>query len=161
VPALLGLWLYRARLRSSPEAWVVAVFACVYTLLLWRVAAKAGYISDRHGIILVLFGSVCAAHALLAIAAVVVRLLPRGAVMGPALTLALLAALPVTGLVRTLKPLHDERTGFKEVGLWLGTRRRPTSSSILLVGQLLLRAGVHGPVDPSDPEPGPAVVHRA
>ncbi len=125
VPALLGLWLYRARLRSSPEAWVVAVFACVYTLLLWCVAVKAGYISDRHGLILVLFGSVCAAHGLLAVSAAVVRLLPRGAAIGKPLALAVLIAIPVAGLVRTLKPLHEERTGFKEVGLWLAENTTP------------------------------------
>lgn len=123
VPALLGLWLYRSRLRASPAAWVVAVFAGVYALLLWRVAAKAGYISDRHGLVLVLFGSVCAAHGLLNFAAAAAPFVPRAAVSG--LTLALLAALPAAGLVRTLKPLHDERAGFKEVGLWLADHTAP------------------------------------
>jgi hypothetical protein len=118
LPALLGLWLYRARLRASPDAWVVAIFCGAFTLVLVRHTAMAGYLSDRHCIALILFGCYLAAYAGLAIAAAVTRL-PALARVGPALPLAILAVLPVVGLVRTLTPLHDERTGFKEVGLWL------------------------------------------
>lgn len=126
IPALAGLWLHRGRMRSSPAGWVVGVFCGVFLLLLWRVAAKAGYLSDRHCLILVQFGCLWAAYAGQAFLAALPRVLPASLAASPVLALTLLLALPLAGLTRTLAPLHDERSGFKQVGFWLAENTGPS-----------------------------------
>src|SRR5262249_39411527 len=56
IPVVLGLWWFRDRLRLMPGAWVLVTLCALHVLVLWRLAVVAGYVSDRHVLILVLSG---------------------------------------------------------------------------------------------------------
>jgi hypothetical protein len=133
LPALLGLWCYRHRLRRDPGLWAVLLVCLVLGLVLWRVAVKVGYLSDRHGLLLVLcstFWAVAGLRALpLWLQAVAGRWFepvtanPRFVRWVPGL---LLLALAATGLPKTLQPLHANRAGFRAAGLWLAANTAPS-----------------------------------
>lgn len=126
LPALLGLWWFRARFRSS-AAWVPLGVCLVLMGLLFHVAEKMGYLSDRHLLLVVLFGCYWAVAAVGVLGEKMAVAVGR---MRPALvgsrwtsarfwTLCLLLILTMGPLVRTLDRLHAERTGFRTVGQWL------------------------------------------
>jgi hypothetical protein len=156
-PALLGLWWFRGRFRSHPGTWVLLVLCLAMGLLLWRLAARAGYISDRHTLLLLLCGCFWAVAALEVIASWLARLLRRRAALpvfagpgprwcAPLLLLVLVAAM----LPKTLEPLHYNRVGFRAVGCWLADHTRPTdyildpySWSDYYAGRVLLTGNVH------------------
>jgi hypothetical protein len=135
VSALLGLWWFRGRLRLVPGAWVLLLLCGVIAVLLWRVAALFGYLSDRHTLLLLLCGSYWAAAAVAALAAQVPALL-RACVpallerVGPAalgrfVLVVLLAALVGSALPKSLEPPHLARGGFRDAGLWLAEHAQP------------------------------------
>jgi hypothetical protein len=128
VPALLGLWWFRDRLRTTPGSWVVLLLCLSIALLLLSVAILLGYVSDRHTLLLILCGSYWA------VAAVVLLSHWCSAVVLPRLSLrvgaGLCTALVVLGLAgsalpKTLEPLHANRSGFRAAGIWLGEQLRP------------------------------------
>ncbi len=136
VPVLLGMWWFRDRLRVMPGAWVVLLLCLLHMLVLWRLAAVVGYVSDRHVLILVLCGIFTGAAALLAIGHTVGALLGRlryqqnGAASKPTIagqrfTLVLLVVLALSVLPEGLKPLHANRIGHREAGLWLAEHSHP------------------------------------
>src|SRR5262249_52557136 len=61
---LLGLWWYRGLLRQRVGPWILIVMGGLYVLVLIRLGMSAGYISDRHVMVLVLCGCYPAAAAL-------------------------------------------------------------------------------------------------
>ncbi|HEY7423909.1 MAG TPA: glycosyltransferase family 39 protein [Gemmataceae bacterium] len=127
LPALLGLWWFRGRYRQAPGAWVLALVCLLFCALLYRMAEKMGYLSDRHLLLVVLCG------VYLAVAGVIVlgeKLALGAARLRPALAdsrwtdgrtwaLALLLLLVLPPLPRTLERLHGERVGFRSVGRWM------------------------------------------
>jgi hypothetical protein len=128
VPALLGLWWFRDRLRTTPGSWVLLLLCLGIALLLLSVAIFLGYVSDRHTILLLLCGSYWA------VAAVVLVSHWCSAVVLPRLSLHVGAgfctALVVLGLAgsalpKTLEPLHANRSGFRPAGFWLGEHLQP------------------------------------
>jgi len=141
--ALLGLWWFRERLQVEPGAWVLLVLCAVLGLVLWRVAAVVGYVSDRHSLLLI----VCSLY--WAVAGV--RELPRRfAVLAgwlaararfcrfllPATNPTLVRGMPVilllvltgSALPKTLQPLHSNRAGFRDAGLWLAENIHPVDT---------------------------------
>lgn len=135
LPALLGLWWYRGRFRSSPGAWVMAVVCVVLMAVLWRVAAVFGYVSDRHLLLVILCGSFPAAAALRELPrrlAVLASSLP-GLVRRPVLLLVenrfalVLPTLLIIGvaLPKSLPALNADRAGFRAAGLWLAEHAAP------------------------------------
>lgn len=130
LPALLGLWWFRSRLRLVPGAWVLLVMCSVLALLLWRVAAVMGYVSERHTLLILLSGSYWAVAAVVALGRRLVAIgqmhLPRRGLLlstklaGRVAMVALLLALVGPALPKSLEPLHFDRQGFRQVGLWLG-----------------------------------------
>jgi hypothetical protein len=129
VSALLGLWWFRDRLRQVPGAWVLLLLSLAVVLLLWRVAAGMGYVSDRHTLLILLAGTYWAAAALVAVGewlavllyartpAVALGFGPRA--LSQVALLALLAGLVGSALPKSLEPLHTSRGGFRAAGLWL------------------------------------------
>ena len=127
LPALLGLVWFRDRFRFVPGMWVVLLVCLALTGLLFRVAEKMGYLSDRHFLLVILCGSYFAVATLLVLgeklALGAIRLRPALAgrpwmntrVWGAALPLLLI----LTPLPRTLQKLHGDRAGFRSVGEWL------------------------------------------
>ena len=138
LPALAGLWWYRGRLRHDPGPWAVLLLCLVLGLVLWRVAVKVGYLSDRHALLLVLCSTFWAAAGMRALPYWLVaaaRRRPGWVRLSQAVESArfrrwapglLLLALAAAGLPKTLQPLHTNRSGFRDAGLWLAEHTHPT-----------------------------------
>jgi 4-amino-4-deoxy-L-arabinose transferase-like glycosyltransferase len=136
LPMLLGVCWFRDRLRLFPGAWVALLLSLAIVVLMWRVASLLGYVSDRHLLLPLLCGT-CWAVAfvpkLVTVCAAVGRMLPGLGQMGDRLPAAadpvwatlLLAGFAVSALPKTLEPLHANRKGFREAGLWIAERCRP------------------------------------
>jgi hypothetical protein len=128
LPALLGLWWFRDRFRVHPGAPVLLVLWLVLLGLLYRVAQAIGYIGERHMVLAIstlLYWAVAALGVLaprLAAAWGGLRFLRQAA---QPVTLALLAALAVAPLGRTLATLHADRAAFRRAGDWLARHARP------------------------------------
>jgi hypothetical protein len=133
LPALLGLWWRRDRFRTMPGVWV-SLFVCLSLAgLLYRMAEKMGYLSDRHLLFIILCGTYWAVAGVfflgdkLALGAV--RLWPalagRRWTDGRVWSLGLLLLLAVAPLPRTLSRLHAERAGFRPLGHWLAQNTLP------------------------------------
>ncbi|MHB1422550.1 MAG: ArnT family glycosyltransferase [Gemmataceae bacterium] len=133
LPALLGLWWYRQRLPIDPGVWVGLLVCLMLSVLLFRMAEKMGYLSDRHLLLLILCGSYWAAAGALVLGAKLAlgaaRLWPslaaRGWTNGRAWSLGLLLLLTAAPLPRTLARLHAERAGFRTLGQWLADNTLP------------------------------------
>jgi hypothetical protein len=127
LPALLGMWWFRGRFPLVPGAWVMALVCLLFCALLYRMAEKIGYLSDRHLLLVVLCGIYAAAAGAIVLgeklALGAARLWPRLAgrrwMDGRVWALGLLLLLALCPLPRTLERLHGERTGFRSVGQWM------------------------------------------
>jgi hypothetical protein len=132
LPVLLGLWWCRSRFRQ-PDAWLLVLLFALDALVLWLLAVRAGYLSARHVLVLVL----CTVFQ----AAAVLRDVPlwlgetlarhshgrRPAWLNPAAwSLTLLLLLTGTGLSRTLHALHGNRAGHRAAGRWLASHTQPS-----------------------------------
>ncbi len=122
--ALFGLWWHRRRAAGEPGAWVMLLVCLGVAFALWRIFVVVGYLSDRHTLLILLCGCYWAAAGLLALGEWLADRVPHPGRRGLAA-----AALPVlfavSGLPKTLQPLHEHRSGFREVGLWLAEHSRP------------------------------------
>jgi hypothetical protein len=133
LPALLGLWWFRDRFRLVQGTWVVALTCLILSGLLYWVARKMGYLSDRHLLLIVLCGTYWAAAGAIVLGEWLAGRLAR---LRPALagrpwtdrrgwSVGLLLLLSIAPLPRTLARLHAERAGFRSVGQWLAEHTRP------------------------------------
>jgi hypothetical protein len=135
LPLLLGLWWFRDRLKTICGTWVVLVLCALHFLILWRLAVVVGYVSDRHVLVLVLCGVFVAAGGIFPLSellALLARRLRSGrtADSEPSaerskLSVVLLFALIGFGLQEALKPLHANRAGHRQAGLWLAEHTLP------------------------------------
>jgi 4-amino-4-deoxy-L-arabinose transferase-like glycosyltransferase len=114
--ALVGLGLAARRLRADPWLLVPLAYGGLTVLALVALGLKEGYISERHTLPLVLVACPFAAAGFLAVGRWVGR---------PWLGWALLAGVLVSGLPALAKPLHRERLGHKEAGLFLAQHAAP------------------------------------
>jgi hypothetical protein len=124
IPALIGLYAFRARLRNWAGETALLVLCFLQCLALWRVAMVAGYVADRHVLIIVLCGLFWAVAAVFFLTE---SIRARGTVFdkfcpSPAFLLLSLAGL---ALPKTLEPLHTNRAGHHAVGLWLAEHITP------------------------------------
>jgi 4-amino-4-deoxy-L-arabinose transferase-like glycosyltransferase len=162
VPALLGLWWFRGRFLDTPGAWVLLLVCLVIGLLLWRVAAFMGYVSERHALLLILCGSYWAVAAVAVVGRRLTALvgawsLPAVPRLGPKaasrwFTTLLLLALLVPGLPRAFERLHVDRRGFRAVGLWLAEHTGPGDKVLDPYSWPMYYAGraFHDPEKPPD-----------
>ncbi len=122
VLAVVGLVANR-RLLFAPDGglWVLLVLAGLNVLLLLYLAVSLGYVSERHTVLVVMLASVLAAAALepLARAVTVLPGLGRWVIWPGATPWVCLVLLVASALPYTLKPLHPQREGHKQAGLWL------------------------------------------
>jgi hypothetical protein len=130
IPALLGLFI-RAPETTRASRRVLIVLSVLQCLALLRVALVAGYVADRHVLIIVLCGLYWAVVAVLYLfepvrAASGRQLFARKATTDhwPLATSHLCAAMLFLALCgfalpKTLAPLHANRAGHHAVGLWL------------------------------------------
>jgi hypothetical protein len=135
LPLLPGLWWFRDRFRLLPGAWVLLLVSLAILVLMWRVASLLGYVSDRHLLLPLLCGSywaVAAAPRLVALLAAILGRLPLLARLAGRLPAAahpvwaclLLAGLAGATLPKTLEPLHANRSGFRDAGVWIADHGR-------------------------------------
>jgi hypothetical protein len=138
LPALLGLWWHRKRLASCPEAWLILMLCLVHGMVLWRLAVIAGYVSERHVLLLVVCGVFPAMAALQELPRRVSewRWWPKPALsacrprwmhwLGNPQTWSLFLLLGMTGfgLPKTFQPLHAKRAGHHAAGIWLAGHTR-------------------------------------
>jgi hypothetical protein len=133
VPALWGQWRFRDRFRVVPGAWVLLLVGLAVGFLLYRVAVVAGYLSDRHALLIILPGCYWAVAAILhwgdGLATALARLRPAlaGTVWtnGRLWSGLLLTAFAGVALGKTLEPLHVNRLGFRQAGYWLAENANP------------------------------------
>jgi len=101
--------------------------------LLYRMAEKMGYLSDRHLLFIILCGTYWAVAGVFSLgeklALGAARLWPaiagRSWMDGRVWSLGLLLLLTVAPLPRTLSRLHAERAGFRSLGRWLAKNTLP------------------------------------
>jgi hypothetical protein len=133
LPVLLGLWWRRDRFQIVPGVWVSLLVCSTLCVLLYLMAEKMGYLSDRHMLLLILCGTYWAVAAILVIgdklALGAARLWPalagRRWTEGRNWALGLLLLLAIAPLPRTLARLHAERAGFRSLGNWLAKHTLP------------------------------------
>jgi hypothetical protein len=127
VPALVGLVWGRLRPGSLPAFWIFLLVNLFLLGALFRIAAVMGYISERHMLLLSLTSSYWVVAGTGVLAAILVapwkwllpRLAERGWFQASLLAQLLLLGYCIPALVRTLEPLHADRSGFREAGSWL------------------------------------------
>lgn len=143
--AVIGVILLRRRVVADPGLWCLLILAGLSGLLLTAVGVKAGYVSERHTLLLVMIGCVLAAAALEPLAELV-----RNRVRAEWLLVGIaLAALPAT-----LKPLHANREGFKHAGRWMAEHVTPADCVIdpFEWAQFYSGRSLYGvPTDPANP----------
>jgi hypothetical protein len=130
LPALLGLWWRRERFLAVPGVWVGFLVCSALTALLYRMAEKMGYLSDRHLLLVILCGSYWAVAGTILLgekfALGAARLWPgRPWTDGRIWSLGFLLLLAILPLPRTLSRLHAERAGFRSLGHWLSRYTEP------------------------------------
>ncbi|HBI41767.1 MAG TPA: hypothetical protein DDY78_02795, partial [Planctomycetales bacterium] len=64
IPALAGLICFRERLRTVPGAWMLLLVCAMLSCVLYRVAVRMGYLSDRHTILILACGVLWATAAM-------------------------------------------------------------------------------------------------
>ncbi|HVS39577.1 MAG TPA: glycosyltransferase family 39 protein [Gemmataceae bacterium] len=132
-PALAGLFWFHRRFRA-PGAWLMLIVSALLAGLLYMIAARMGYLSDRHMILILACGLPWAAAALDGAACVLASRLEamrptvagRRWADGRVWAVCLLAAAAAAPLWRTLEPLHGDRVGFREAGHWLAQNIGPS-----------------------------------
>lgn len=126
--ALFGLAAHRRQLFApDPGLWVLLALGTLNLLLLVYLAARIGYVSERHTVLVGMLACVFAAAALEPLARLVTRMpLVGRLVVWPALLPAgILAAVVVSTFPYTFKPMHAGREGHKHAGRWLATHIAP------------------------------------
>ncbi|HEY1190300.1 MAG TPA: glycosyltransferase family 39 protein, partial [Gemmata sp.] len=110
----------RRRFGADPGPWVLVVLGACNVALLLYLAARMGYVSERHTVLLTLVACQLAAAGLPSLAAAIGQILPSAERLGVRVTAAtLLAALVLGALPFALKPMHPNREGHKHAGKWL------------------------------------------
>lgn len=121
--AIFAVIALRRKFATDPGLWVLVVLAAGNLALLVYLAARVGYVSERHTVLLTLLACQLAAAGLPLLAAAIGQLLPRIERLGVRVTAAsLLVALVASSLPFALKPLHPQREGHKRAGQWLASR---------------------------------------
>lgn len=129
--AVVGLIVHRRRIVTEPGLWVLVGLGLMNATLLLYLAARIGYVSERHTILLTMLGCLSAASALKPVA-LWLTTFPRigGMCNGRFASAGLLAILVLSALPATLKPMHPNREGHKHAGRWLAEHVEPTDCVI-------------------------------
>lgn len=121
--ALFAMLALRRRFAVEAALWVPLVIIVCNLALLVYLAARVGYVSERHTVLLTLLACQFAAAGLPLLAAAVGQLLPRVERLGVRVTAAgLLVTLVASALPFALKPMHQHREAHRRAGEWLASR---------------------------------------
>jgi hypothetical protein len=137
VAALLGFWHFRQRFRFIPGMWVLLALCTVMCAVLWRLAVVMEYLSDRHCLVILFcltFWTVAGVKVIGAwlssrlqpyfgewsrTSGLWRQLIELRLTSNRAVAALLLLAVIAISLPKTLEPLHGNRAGLKQAGLWL------------------------------------------
>jgi hypothetical protein len=128
VLALIALVARRRQLFApDPGMWILLAVGAVNLAILLYLAARVGYVSERHTVLVALLYCLLGAAALgpvargLAAVPVLGRLVlpPRPA------SAVLLAAVVAAAVPYTFKPMHPQREGHRHAGHWLAANAAP------------------------------------
>jgi hypothetical protein len=129
LPALFGIAWGWKRLHRRPEAWLIALVCLVHAFILWRLTMVAGYVSERHVLLLVLAGCFPAVTGLREMPGRLARWRAqislgssRTPQQVPVWSLVLLLGMAGICLPKTLQPIHPDRVGHRMAGLWLASQ---------------------------------------
>jgi hypothetical protein len=135
--ALIGLWVCRERLRRVPGMWLLLLLCALMAAVLWRLANVMGYLSDRHCLIIlfclmywIASGFETAGEWLTRVVQPYLgewtrrkgfwrQVLEERLTSGRALAAMLLLATLGIALPKSVEPLHANRAGLRQAGLWL------------------------------------------
>ena len=124
--AIFGLVIVRSRIRRDAAVMLLVLVGSLHFFLLWMVASRAGYVAERHTLLVVLIGSYFSAVSIPVIGAKLASV-PRLARVGSAsfwsgLIVGILVAAAVPAGMKTL---HANRAGHHAAGLWIAQNREP------------------------------------
>lgn len=126
--ALFGVIAHRRQIFApDPGLWVLLALGVLNLMLLLYLAARIGYVSERHTVLFVMLACVFAAAALEPLA-VVIEALPvigRLVIWPKAAPCGILVAVVASALPVTLQPMHAHREGHKHAGRWLAEHMGP------------------------------------
>jgi hypothetical protein len=129
--ALVGFWQIRRR-PLRPVDWLARTFVIVYFLVAAGYAAREGYVSPRHFLVVVVAGISCAGYGLVQSGVWLAARFPRRLSLSPqtrrrlcSCSLVVLAA--ITCLPEDLRPLRASRLGHRQAGQWLARSAVPGS----------------------------------
>lgn len=121
--AVFAMLALRRRLATEAALWVPLILIVCNSALLIYLAARVGYVSERHTMLLTLLACQFAAAGLPLLAAAIGQLLPRVERLGIRVTAAgLLVGLVVSAVPFALKPMHANREPHRRAGEWLASR---------------------------------------
>jgi hypothetical protein len=134
LPTLLALWWFRNRFRRMPGTWILLLVCLAMLLALWRLAAVMGYVSERHAMLVLLCAMFWMAAGIAVIGDWLAELLrqlfrnraSRILVDGRLLSAIMLLSLTGAALPKSLDPLHANRAGLRQAGLWLADNADPS-----------------------------------
>src|SRR5262245_11233952 len=113
--ALLGIWWFRPRPRGRLGAWLLAAIICGHAVIVWWMAAKIGYFSERHTLFFVFAACYPAAAGLIWL----------GRRYGAGVACTVVVGLFAAALPALAKPLHANRAGHRAAGRWLASHATP------------------------------------
>jgi hypothetical protein len=135
--ALLGLWVCREKIRRSPGMWLLLLLSALMAIVLWRLAKVMGYLSDRHCLVILFCAMYWIAAGFQAAGEWIAgllrpylgewtkqkglwrQMLEERFTSGRALAALLLLAMLAVALPKSIEPLHGNRAGLRQAGLWL------------------------------------------
>jgi len=120
--ALVGAWATRSQLRAGGGMQLLVLLGTLHSLLLLRLAKGAGYVAERHTLLIVLCSSYFAAAALPYISDRVARI---GYGSGRRWSIVAAVMLVASCLPASMKPLHASRAGHRGAGLWIAAQNEP------------------------------------
>ncbi len=125
LPLILGLWWFRGRFREVAGLWVMLIVSMLVLIVLWRVALLAGYLSSRHTLLAVFCFSFWTVVGLMRISQMLFKKWGKPLSENSSWALILPVLFAMTALPKTMKPLHQHRAGFRQVGEWLSKSTHP------------------------------------
>ncbi len=129
VPACLAMafWAMQPKsLEAKQNGYTLLMLVGINLAILWWLAYKAHYVSERHTILIVLIGCFWSMQGMTLIGQYLAAKVHRLAWSAQRWAMALLVLFVMAGLASALKPRHSHRTGHREFGLWLSQQLSPT-----------------------------------
>ncbi|MCE9530484.1 MAG: glycosyltransferase family 39 protein [Planctomycetes bacterium] len=124
--AAIGLSLLWSRLRGDAAFQLLLAVGLCQALLLWFIAFGAGYVAERHLLLVTLCSIHLAAAAIPLIAEKMVQWhLPRRIASEQTWAIFIAVAFVTVCIPWGLKPLHANRAGHQAAGRWLATHEQP------------------------------------